>query len=156
MIPRMVFVAALLAKLLTFWIPAAILQWVLHTLNGMPAEAAHTTAAFIKSTMGVTQALYLAKDELSSITTDRWDDDLWGVTKESKDVGKRTKLFFLFGQNDYWVADETRDQLIAARASSGEAEDAGKPVMNIDDGGVGHSFCLSKSLPAQIVRVFRY
>ena len=154
MIPGVVSIAAILAKVLTLWMPMAWLQWLLATLNGMPEAAARTTAAFVKSSTGVRQALFLARDELRNITADRWDDDLWGVSKANKSGGKRTKLFFYFGEHDYWVANETRDQLIAARASTGAAGDRSKPMMEIDRRGIDHAFCLSAFLTGNPERAY--
>ena len=151
-VPRMVLVLAAAAKLLTFWVPFQWMVALIRTVLGMPLEGATTTAAFVKSTMGVTQALYLAKNELDVITTDMWDDEIWGVEK-IKGKGKRTKMFFYFGENDHWVADKTRDDLIVARASKGVAGDEDKPVMEIDKQGVGHDFCISES-PNFVVWVF--
>lgn len=79
------------------------------------------------------------------ISTDRWSDDLWGVTKsntESQMNNDRTKLFFYFGEQDHWVANRTRDELIAARASTGRAGDEDKPFMEVDRGGMPHGFCI--------------
>ncbi|GAB7343765.1 hypothetical protein MBLNU457_1739t1 [Dothideomycetes sp. NU457] len=145
-VPRSVLVLAAVAKLLTFWIPFSWMLALIQTLLGMPSEAATTTAAFVKSAMGVTQALYLAKNELDVITTDMWDDEVWGVEK-AKGKSKRPKMFFYFGENDHWVADKTRDDLIAARASKEVVGDEDKPVMEIDKQGVGHDFCIRQSEP---------
>lgn len=43
---------------------------------------------------------------------------------------------------DHWVADHTRDALIAARGKSNE-ESRSSPIMLIDDGKVPHGFCIS-------------
>lgn len=116
----------------------------------MPPESAGVTTAFLQSKGGVRQALYLAQHEMQTITTDKWDDEIWGVTEAAS---SRTKLFFLFGTDDHWVADETRDELIAARAARGEVDEEGeeseegeegKPVMEIDESGIPHGFCISE------------
>ena len=77
------------------------------------------------------------------ITEDRWDEDMWGAATPSPDY-ERPKLVFYFGTNDHWVADHTRDQLIAARGYQEKGEDW-KPRMFIDDMGIPHSFCIRKS-----------
>lgn len=108
----------------------------------MPDDSARTTAAFLQSPSGVYQALHLAEDELRSITADKWDDELWGVTEDAHASHSRPKLYFYFGEEDYWVADETRDQLIAARAMAGDMNPKTKPTMEIDQNNVPHGFCI--------------
>jgi hypothetical protein len=46
------------------------------------------------------------------------------------------------------VADHTRDKLIAERASKGECGPSAdmQPTMLIDEDGIPHAFCLSKSI----------
>ena len=85
---------------------------------------------------------YLARDELTTITTDRWDDEIWGVEAAEQKTAANTKLFFYFAAKDHWVADTTRDQLIAARAATGQTGKGSKPIMEIDD--VPHGWCLSE------------
>jgi hypothetical protein len=105
----------------------------------------------------------LAKDELETITEDRWDEDIWGI--EHKDAASRMdipKLIFYFAEEvnapfsghdqllkyiqDRWVANHTRDWLISARGKEAGDSSSSKPVMSIDNNGVGHDFCISKSL----------
>lgn len=129
----------------------------------MPAPAAAVTAAFLQSRGGVRQALYLAGYEMREITEDRWGDEVWGVASASattdsetthvsngdeSDAQKayRTKLFFLFGTNDHWVDNETRDELIAARAAiEDKVGDEDKAVFEVDETGVPHGFCIGES-----------
>jgi hypothetical protein len=87
---------------------------------------------------------YLAGHEMKTITADVWDDELWGLSK-AQNTSDKTKLYFYFGTNDHWVADETRDELIAARAATGQAGDEDKPTMEIDMHSTPHGFCISKS-----------
>ena len=79
---------------------------------------------------------------MNEITEDRWDEEIWG-SAESNIASPRPKLIFYFGEKDHWVADHTRDQLIAARASNGA--ESWKPKMYIDQSGIPHSFCIRKS-----------
>lgn len=83
----------------------------------------------------------MAKDEMNEITEDRWDEDIWGAATES--ASPRLKLIFYFGKRDHWVADHTRDELIAARAYRDGGEEW-KPRMLIDEEGIPHSFPISK------------
>ncbi|KAK8247617.1 hypothetical protein HDK77DRAFT_425932 [Phyllosticta capitalensis] len=182
-IPWIALILHMLATLLTFWIPSALLFHLVQLVARMPEDAARTTTAFIKSRHGIRQALHMARDELRTITHDKWDAELWGAALPSdlqqKQRAPRPQLYFLFGRKDHWVADETRDELIRlrgrsntmanitngsmkptrtrgttpplrmtrsssrlSRASSEGADDDWKPVMEIDDTGIPHGFCI--------------
>ncbi|KAI5248298.1 hypothetical protein E4T43_01652 [Aureobasidium subglaciale] len=141
-IPHFSLIAGVVVRLLFSWIPFAALQNLVGLVTGFPAPAAEPTTAFIKSPDGVRQALYLASHEMLTITTDTWDDELWGISEAQNSSRDKTKLYFYFGTDDHWVADETRDELIAARAASSEAGDQDKPTMEIDTHGIPHGFCI--------------
>ena len=47
-------------------------------------------------------------------------------------------------KQDHWVADHTRDALIAARAQTKDNLASSKPIMMIDQDGVPHGFCISE------------
>lgn len=83
---------------------------------------------------------------METITADAWDDELWGLSNAQTSSNNKTKLYFYFGTDDHWVADETRDELIAARAATGQVGDENKPIMEIDTHDTPHGFCISKSL----------
>ena len=83
----------------------------------------------------------MARDEVLQITEDRWNEDIWGAA--TPDLGSSNpRLVFYFGADDHWVANHTRDELIAARGSKEEGD--GKPRMYIDDTNIPHSFCIRK------------
>lgn len=82
-------------------------------------------------------------DEMKEITEDRWDEDIWGAVEPALG-NQRLKLIFYFGQNDHWVADHTRDDLIATRAFQEDRPETWKPKMLVDGEGIPHSFCISK------------
>lgn len=112
----------------------------------MPNEAAEVTTSFLRSRKGVWQALHMAKDEMDFITEDKWDEDIWGIEHQDPDSKSRVpKLIFYFGQNDHWVADHTRDALIAARGREEGNMQSSKPIMIIDEGGIPHGFCIRHS-----------
>jgi hypothetical protein len=82
----------------------------------------------------------MAADEMRTITTDKWTDDVWGAATARQPI---TKLVFYFGRNDHWVAEKTRDEIIALRGQTG-----GKgPTMLVCEEGLPHAFCLSKCSP---------
>lgn len=125
-----------------------------------PAHGLDTTFEFLKSSGGVRQALYvdsrlrlsrypqscvgtdildrhMAADEMRTITSDKWTDDIWGIGCASEPI---TQLFFYYGRNDHWVAEKTRDEIIALR---GREKGLG-PKMFVCEEGLPHAFCLSK------------
>ncbi|KAI9680025.1 MAG: hypothetical protein M1817_005041 [Caeruleum heppii] len=98
----------------------------------------------------------MAKDEMMSITEDRWDEEIWGAattmidntrtnisgpgTTRNRSTGDRhslratdpstspppPKLIFYFAEKDHWVAANTRDELIAARGTLHYDDDHGQ------------------------------
>ena len=79
----------------------------------------------------------MARDELRQITTDKWDSEIWGATHA------HSRLIFYFGAEDHWVAQRTRDDLIAVRGRQDEGE-VWKPVMEIDESRIPHGFCIGE------------
>ncbi|RDL40594.1 Uncharacterized protein BP5553_00573 [Venustampulla echinocandica] len=135
-----------LVKALVWLLPKSFMERAVGGITRMPDDAAKVTTGFLRSRMGVWQALQMAKDEMETITEDRWDEDIWGIEHEEADYkAEIPKLIFYFGQNDHWVADHTRDALIAARAQTGGLSKSSKPIMLIDENGVDHGFCIRHS-----------
>ena len=118
--------------------------------------------------MRIKQARYMAKDEMKTITSDKWSQDVWEsvLTKTSSPPSSsnrtaQTKLYFLFGRDDDWVSNDTRDELIKVRGQirkyentdeksmryevkkGDESADKSKAIMEIDESGIPHGFCLS-------------
>ncbi|CAG7926717.1 unnamed protein product [Penicillium olsonii] len=134
-IPRLASVVSLFARLLTFLLPLSVLRSVVRVvMNGPPTHALDTTCLFLKSRGGVRQALHMAADEMRTITSDKWGDDVWGAAREPV-----AKLFFYFGRNDHWVAEQTRDDIVALRGKEGG------PTMVVCEEGLPHAFCLKHS-----------
>lgn len=155
-LPHFAPIASTLAHILTLLLPLPLLALLIRTLLSFPPSAAHTTASFIKSPHGVHQALHMARDEMREITEDTWSHDIWGIAHpDPSHLPPPVPLRFLFARKDHWVADHTRDELIAARGRAeytgdggGEGEDAWKPVMEIDTlEGWEHGFCIRQSVP---------
>ncbi|KAF1966509.1 hypothetical protein BU23DRAFT_544378 [Bimuria novae-zelandiae CBS 107.79] len=138
--------ASRLTGMLTFFIPLSFLTFLVKSVMGYPADAAHVTAAFVKSQYGVHQALHMARDEMREMAADTWDEEIWGALSPSTHPHPRPILRFLFAEKDHWIADETRDELIKARGGI-DGEDH-KPVMEIDQQeGWVHAFCIQQSVP---------
>lgn len=68
-------------------------------------------------------------------------DDTTSTTTSPDSKAPKTKLFFYWGKNDYWVNNQSRDALIAARAQqkSGMEESV---RMFVDPGEIPHTFSL--------------
>ncbi|KAF2095072.1 hypothetical protein NA57DRAFT_13079, partial [Rhizodiscina lignyota] len=143
LIPYFPFLVHCLVKLLTMLLPYAALLYLVQFVTRMPLAAAEITTTFLASPNGVYQALYMARDEIRQITIDKWDSDIWGAAHPA--CTPRPKLFFYFGEQDHWVANEARDQLIAARAYSGAEGEEWKPRMEIDCKGIPHGFVIRHS-----------
>ncbi|KAJ5619199.1 hypothetical protein N7510_003183 [Penicillium lagena] len=131
-IPGLALVVGFFARLLTFLLPNQALRSLIRfVMNSPPDHALDATFTFLKSPTGVRQAL----DEMRTITTDKWTDDVWGAATARQPI---TKLFFYFGRNDHWVAEKTRDEIIALRGQTG-----GKgSTMLVCEEGLPHAFCL--------------
>jgi len=133
-----------LAKVLCTLLSFASLVKLVERLTGQPTQAATVTASFLASATGVRQAIFLAQHEILEMREDRWTDDVWTTTAtsaDSRDLGTNgTKLFFYWGADDHWIANSTRDAVIAARAATA-SEEGVKPHMEIDRLGTPHDFC---------------
>lgn len=135
----------------------AVVQWV----TRMPDDAAAVTAAWLSTRRAVYQSLHLARDEMREMTEDKWDEEIWGVAADGVNVEANaeqsgTKLFFYYSQKDHWIANHTRDELIAARGrrkrrdddtdTADEGAGESRPIMEIDEGDVPHGFCIRKEI----------
>ncbi|KXG49990.1 Protein of unknown function DUF2305 [Penicillium griseofulvum] len=121
-IPRLAVVVSFFARLLTFLLPASLLRSVVRLFMGDPPDhALDTTCSFLKSPRGVRQALHMAADEMRTITSDKWCDDVWGAAS---------------------APDQTRDEIVAMRGQKGGQ--AG-PTMVVCEEGLPHAFCLKHS-----------
>jgi hypothetical protein len=78
---------------------------------------------------------------MREITGDSWDSDtVWG-TAEKSSMLPNPQLVFYFGTHDRWVADHTRDELIASRGGWNERR-PWRAKMVIDQEDTPHSFCI--------------
>lgn len=81
--------------------------------------------------------------------------DAKGQVGGKQERDKRDKFFFLFGKQDHWVADRTRDAFIEKRKEHGEL---GRVKILVEETGkVPHAFCIRESfhIPS-VVDVFFY
>lgn len=148
-IPYFPVIMGTIAKTLSSLVSESSLRRLVKLVTGFPEYAATTTTSFIESPMGVRQALHLAKDEMTTITDDRWDKEVWGAATAEGTNNRDTansNLTFYWGKKDKWVANHTRDALIKARGhlSNSQTEGASehwKPVMRVDNEGMPHDFC---------------
>lgn len=112
---------------------------------------------------------YMANQEMQEIKEDKWHpSNIWGaipplqkdcddgdITTTTTTIARnKTKLFFYWGKNDYWVNNYSRDSLIASRAG---ANSGTQPRMYIDPGEIPHTFSLERKdmiVVAEKVREF--
>ena len=101
-LPGITWGVGLFAKALTLLVPAPALRRLVGLVMGMPEDAAAVTTRFLKSKLGVWQALHMAKDELETITIDKWDEEIWGIEQDdSTSTFKTPRLFFFFAEEVY-------------------------------------------------------
>ena len=91
--------------------------------------------------MSARQAAFMAHDEMLSIKEDKWHPaHIWGADSEAEteEELKPAKLFFYWGESDYWVDNGVRDKLISEKAKHGTE-------MRIDTHGMDHCFSLDET-----------
>ncbi|RAH75365.1 bifunctional triacylglycerol lipase/ester hydrolase, partial [Aspergillus aculeatinus CBS 121060] len=166
-LPHLALIASLVARVLTTLLPGSMLRTVVRLVMGSPPSAAvDTTCRFLTSRRGVRQALHMAASEMYTINSDEWADEVWGIASTPEAAKSLTKLFFYYGRGDHWVAEETREEIIAlrgrgngngngnangiteggsAKGGEGEGEGGRGPTMVVCEEGLPHAFCLRHS-----------
>ncbi|GFN20777.1 hypothetical protein AtubIFM55763_002700 [Aspergillus tubingensis] len=161
LIPHLALIVSIFARILTTFLPDFALRALIKLfMADPPSQAVDTTCAFLKSKRGVRQALHMAADEMRTITTDKWSDDVWGIASSSSssssggnadDKLTASRMFFYFGRNDHWVAEKTREEIIQAKATAKSSSMVGRgkggtgPTMVVCEDGLPHAFCLRHS-----------
>ncbi|KAL3469262.1 hypothetical protein BJX99DRAFT_268439 [Aspergillus californicus] len=151
-IPQLAIVVSFFARLLTMILPNVVLRAVVRAVMRSPPDAAvDTTSAFLKSRCGVRQAIHMAADEMMTISTDKWSDDVWGISSP-KAAESLTRLFFYFGRNDHWIAEQTREDIVALRGWTKTG-----PKMIVCEESVPHAFCLrhNETMAAKVADMIR-
>lgn len=84
----------------TFLISVQTLAGVLSRVGRVPQHVGQAAAEFLKSPMGVQQALYLTTDEMKSIKRDLWDETIWGSSQPTMEAQDQVvPLRFYFGEH---------------------------------------------------------
>ncbi|KAK4191313.1 lipid droplet-associated hydrolase [Podospora australis] len=132
-------------------LPASVLSFVVHKVMKFPPHAAEATLDFLRSKDGIWQALHMGKDEMRTITEEKWQKDFWEeITstdtegegeREEEGKGKGNKFYFYFAEKDHWVADACRDEFIAARKQNPRA----RTEIVIGTEKIPHAFCIHHS-----------
>ena len=71
-------IVAAFLELVTFFLSVSTISRIICFLGSMPPRIGKVTADFLKSPMGVYQALYLTIDEIRMIRHGSWDEAVWG------------------------------------------------------------------------------
>lgn len=146
-----------LSYILFSFLPRSFLKMLVRIVTSCPPDAAAVTAAFLQSPHGVRQALFMARDEMTEISTDKWGEEVWGTAAAVGRGASGSRLKFLFAKKDHWLSDQTRDELIRLRGrritrdtdtDTRDEEHSWKPEMEVDETqGWVHGFCLEQSVP---------
>lgn len=153
-IPWFPLFASLAAQCVTKVLPTSWLAKLVKAVMGRHTldEAVGSTISFLRSRNGVRQSLGMAADEMRDIGEDVWGEEIWGVSDTGKKdfdedgwtkVNNSSELVFYFANQDHWVADQTREQIISTR---GGKEGIGRPrmiVAEVDE--LVHGWCISHS-----------
>ncbi|KAF8865368.1 hypothetical protein BDZ45DRAFT_684400 [Acephala macrosclerotiorum] len=132
-----------LLRWITYLLPTTFLAFLLNRFVELPKDAASTTAYFLRSKWGLEQALYMAQDELLVIVDNKWNSEIWGAATPTPLSQSRPKLFILFGKDDQWMSNQVRDELIKEKGWRWDSEEEmWKPVMEIEETGIPHDFCI--------------
>ncbi|KXX77620.1 Lipid droplet-associated hydrolase [Madurella mycetomatis] len=121
--------------------PRWILDAIVRRFLGFPEHAALATVRFLASNDGIWQALHMGKDEMETITEEKWSEDLWEIQGAEAGTGMGAKFFFYFAETDHWVADECRDEFIENRRRHAK----GKTRIVVDEEKIPHAFCIHHS-----------
>lgn len=90
---------AAIAHAVTYFISLSTLGRIISYVGRVPKHVGQATAEFLKSPMGVYQALYLTVDEMKMIKHDSWDDTIWGSSQPTpEDQARVVPLRFYFGE----------------------------------------------------------
>ncbi|KAK4226399.1 lipid droplet-associated hydrolase [Podospora fimiseda] len=127
--------------------PSWFLNTVVRKVMRFPEHAAEATLGFLASKDGIWQAIHMGKNEMETITEEKWSEDLWEIQDIEDERGGEeeeldaSKFFFYFAQKDHWVADECRDEFIEKR----RRHEKGKTRIFIDEEKTPHAFCIHHS-----------
>jgi hypothetical protein len=83
----------------TYFVSTSMLSWIISSIGRVPHHIGKATAEFLKSPMGVYQALHLTIDEMRMIRQDSWDEHVWGSSESTiKSQCQAVPLRFYFGE----------------------------------------------------------
>ncbi len=132
--------------------PASLLDLYIRHVMGFSRHGADATLKFLQSRDGIWQAIHLGKDEIRSITEDRWAEDFWEIADQAvAEKHSIPKFFFYFGKKDHWVSDDHRDAFIERRREHATRDaprhKQGRTRIVIDEDQIPHAFCIRKIRP---------
>lgn len=140
----------IIANVLLGIFSVATLSWIIHQVMGFTPATADVTARWLKSRHGIQQSMHLGLAELETICEDRWSEELWTASQDSKTDTPR--FFALYAKKDHWVDDGERQGFISRREKAG----CGTKIA-VDEGNVPHAFCTreGESLLVCVLKLMR-
>lgn len=88
--------------------------------SSVSAVAGLQRGASIEVLTSAPMCRYMARDEMNTITEDRWDEDVWGAAQTSTNgAGSGPKLYFYFGKEVYYPRKTTSYYLLDDRLRIG-------------------------------------
>jgi pimeloyl-ACP methyl ester carboxylesterase len=117
-------------------LPVGVVEGVVRAVTGQPDEMAAVTRTLVTDPRIVGQALTLAAEEMEVIVEDRWEEEVWnvGAVMEEQEGKGEGGMVFVFGQQDRWVAEKTREEIMGLRK--------GGAKMLVEQRGLPHGFCI--------------
>jgi len=121
------------------WWPRTAVESLVRLATGQGRDAAETTAVLLRNPPLLQQTLCMAAEEMEQIREDRWGDEVWNCGADLDcDAARGGGMVFVFGQNDHWVAEKTKEEMIEMR---GGREKGPKMVVD-EEKRLPHGFCI--------------
>lgn len=86
------------------------------------------------------------------MTVDQWPKSIWNrneaLSLSTTSPIDRPRLYFFWGNNDPWIQNSARDEIItkyAYRTDGSGNDDHGGPYMQVDRSGLPHDFCIREN-----------
>lgn len=135
----------------TVWVLGLLLPWILlyNFLKWFllfPPWAAVAASDFLKSSHGIVQTIYLAREEMKHIKEDQWGEEVWGAEGKAS-----PRLVLFFGKNDSLVGPKIQNNIIKTRSPENDREVPWRPQIFSDK--IPHTFCVDEKHSETVSRM---